>query len=341
MSDETLRRIVENSWHALEAEQATAERRLRTTPLPVDTEQGPLTAAVDHDGHRHLLIPVPANRKIRTNPDGPVLRLSGRALEDADTYQSYADLMLLEGDFGDLFTGLCVDVLDATRESPHAPIKALYGVLDRWKALFRAQRALLTPDQVVGLFGELTILKRLLERDPGAHRLWHGPSGYRHDFWGGATAVEVKASTSPEGRRPRIHGLDQLEAPAGGELWLAWFRLQRVMSAGVGTGFTELIGQTLYLCDDEQALLDLLAGAGFRPTDTDRYRNMSFLIGEERWYRVTPDFPGLTGEALASAGLTISALDVAYSIDLSGETPVPLPDDEVRAVLDRLPQEST
>lgn len=339
MNDETLRRIVESIWHALEAEQATSERRLRVTPLPVDTEQGPVSAAVDHDGSRHLLIPVPANRKIRSSPDGPVLRLRKRALEDADSYQSYADLMLLEGDFGDLFTELCVDVLAATRESPHTPVKALYGVLDRWKALFRAQGPLLTPEQIAGLFGELMVLKRTLEMDPSAHRLWRGPSGHRHDFWGGATAVEVKTSTSTQGRRPRIHGLDQLEAPAGGDLWLVWFRLQRVTAAGVGIGFTELVGQTLQLCDDERALLDLLAEAGCRPTDTDRYHEIRFSVGEERWYRVTPEFPSLTGEALASAGLTTTALDVAYSIDLSGELPVSLHNHEVPAVLERLTQE--
>lgn len=339
MNEEKLRSTVEKTWHALEAEQATTERRLRVTPLLVDTEQGPVSAAVDHDGLRHLLIPVPANRKVRSSPDGPVLRLSKRNLEDAETYQCYADLTLLEGDFGDLFTELCVDVLVATHDSPRTPVKALYGVLDRWKSLFRARGPLLTPEQVAGLFGELMVLKRLLQKDPSAHRLWRGPSGHRHDFWGGATAVEVKTSTSSQGRRPRIHGLDQLESPVGGALWLAWFRLQKVTSAGVGIGFTELIEQTVHLCDDEAALLDLLSEAGCRPTDTGRYHEIRFAVGEERWYQVTPDFPGLTGEALVSSGLTISALDVAYSIDLSGESPAPLHHDETDAVLDRLTQE--
>ncbi|MFD5199143.1 PD-(D/E)XK motif protein [Streptomyces sp. NPDC058375] len=339
MSDEALRRIVEENWNALEAEQTTTERSLRIAPLPVDTEEGTLVAAVDHEGYRHLLVPIPANRKIRSSLDGPVLRLSKRALEDADTYQNYADLILLQGDFGDLFTELCVDVLDATRGLPQSPVKALYGVLDRWKALFRTQGPVLTPEQAAGLFGELVVLKRLLEKDPSAHRLWRGPSGYRHDFWGGVTAVEVKTSISPEGRRPRIHGLDQLEAPGGGTLWLVWIRLQRVVSAEVGIGFTELIRHALDLCDDERALLDLLAEAGYRPADAGRYRDVRYSVGEERWYRVTPDFPGLTGEALASAGVTVSALDVTYSIDLSGDPPVPLSSDQVESALGRLTQE--
>ncbi|MFF3793332.1 PD-(D/E)XK motif protein [Streptomyces sp. NPDC001981] len=340
MSDETLRRIVGDSWAALEAEQTTGERRLRVARLPVGTEQGPLTAAVDHDGHRHLLVPVHAHRKIRPGLDGPVLRLGKRALEDEETYQNYADLGCLRHDFRDLFTELCVDVLGVTKGMPDNPVKALYGVLDRWKALFRTQGAPLGPEQIAGLFGELVVLKQLLEKDPSAHRLWCGPGGHRHDFWAGTTAVEVKASTSAEGRRPRIHGLDQLEAPVGGALWLAWFRLRRATTAGVGTSFSELVAQTLGLCDDEGALLDLLAGAGYRPADADRYQDVRFAVSEERWYRVGPDFPGLTGEALTTAGIPVWALDVEYTIDLSGESPAPLGHDQVPQVIDRLIRET-
>ncbi|MFH8472892.1 PD-(D/E)XK motif protein [Streptomyces sp. NPDC018000] len=340
MNDETLRRIVGDSWTSLEAEQTSGERRLRVTALPVDTDQGPLAAAVDHHGHRHLLVPIHTHRKIRLGLDGPVLQLRKRALEDEENYQNYADLGCLRHDFRDLFAELCVDVLSATREMPENPVKALYTVLDRWKALFRAQGVLLGPEQVAGLFGELVVLKRLLEKDPSAHRLWCGPGRYRHDFWAGTTALEVKTSTSAEGRRPRIHGLDQLEAPEGGALWLTWFRLRRTTATDVSTGFTELIEQVFALCDDESALVGLLAEAGYRPADADRYGDIRFSVTEERWYRVGPDFPGLTGEGLASAGVPVSVLDVEYTIDLSGESPAPLEPDQVPELLNRLIQES-
>ncbi|WP_405390589.1 PD-(D/E)XK motif protein [Streptomyces sp. NBC_01102] len=340
MTNEILSRIVEDSWTALESEQTSGERRLRVNPLPVDSQQGPLMAAVDHDGYRHLLVPIQAHQKIRLGLDGPVLHLGKRPLEDENTYQNYADLGCLRHDFKDLFTDLCVDVVGAARRTPENPVKALYGVLDRWKALFRTQGAPLGPSQVAGLFGELMVLKQLLEEDPSAHRLWRGPDGYRHDFWAVTTAVEVKASTSSEGRRPRIHGLDQLEAPEGGTLWLAWIRLRAAAAAGVGTGFVELIEQTLNLCDDEDALIGLLLRAGYRPADADRYQDVRFVVSEELWYQVGPGFPGLTGETLATAGIAVSVLDVEYTIDLTGESPAPSGRDQVRLVKDRLIQES-
>jgi hypothetical protein len=186
----------------------------------------------------------------------------------------------------------------------------------------------------------LVVLTRLLGEDPSAHRLWRGPEGHRHDFSAGAIALEVKSSAVSEGRRPRIHGLDQLEAPEGGTLCLAWFRLQRTTANSSGTAFVELVDQALRLCDDEGALLELLAGAGYRLPDADQYHDVRFAVGEERWYRVGPDFPGLTGQALKSAGVSVSALDVEYSIDLSGEIPAPLPPVEVSQVIDNMIRES-
>lgn len=341
MTDETLRKTLAAGWATLESEPTSGERRLRISPLPVDTAQGPLVAAVDHDGHRHLLIPIDANRKIRPGIDGPVLHLAKRPLEDEVSYQTYADLGCLRHDLRDLFSDLCLDVLTTAEQMPQNPVKALYGVLDRWKALFQTRNTPLNPSQIAGLFGELLVLTRLLERDPSAHRLWSGPGGHRHDFSGETSAVEVKASTSTDGRRPRIHGLDQLAAPAQGDLWLTWFRLSRAAKTAGGTGFVELIGQALSLCDDESALLGLLAQAGYRPTDADRYQGVGFVVREERWYLVGAGFPGITREMLVGAGITVSAEDVEYTIDLSGDSPRPVGNDQVLLALDALTQGNT
>ncbi|MGW1050993.1 PD-(D/E)XK motif protein [Streptomyces sp. NPDC001118] len=340
MNDEAYRTLVEDHWVALETEQATGEHRLRVSQLPVATAQGPLAGAVDHEGYRHILVPVHTHRKIRTRPDGPVLRLRKRPLEDDDTYQTYADLACLRTDLNDLFTDLCVDVLSAVAALPDNPVKALYGVLDRWKALFQAQSALLGPEQIAGLFGELLVLDRLLARDSSAHRIWRGPEGRPHDFVAGKMAVEVKTSGAIGGRRPRIHGLDQLDAPPGGTLCLAWFRLGEPGASDSGLGFLELLEKTLHSCDDESALLEMLAASGYRPIDAEKYQSIRFVVMEERWYKVGSDFPRLTTRALADAGVPISVLDVEYTIDLSRDVPPPMAADEAVQILDRLIQES-
>ncbi|MFD5078373.1 PD-(D/E)XK motif protein [Streptomyces sp. NPDC058371] len=338
MNEDELHSLVEQRWAALEAEPTSGERRLRVAELSVATGSGPLAVAVDHEGHRHLLVPIHTHIKVRTGLDGPVLRLRKRPLEGADTYQTYADLACLRNDLSDLFSELCVDVLEEAVALPENPVKALYRVLDRWKSLFRTQGLPLGPEELAGLFGELTVLNRLLAKDPSAHRIWHGPQGYRHDFAAASNAVEVKASTGSEGRRPRIHGLDQLEAPTGGTLCLAWLRLHRT-SSSVGVRFVDSVNEALRLCDDEGALLELLAKAGYRLADADLYEDVCFAIGEERWYRVDANFPGLTGEALTTAGVPVSVLDVDYTIDLSGEVPAPMKPAQVTQMIEKLVQE--
>ncbi|MFE7662314.1 PD-(D/E)XK motif protein [Streptomyces celluloflavus] len=339
MNEDELRSLVEQHWIALEAKQTTGERRLRVADLPVMSASGPLAVAVDHYSHRHLLVPIHAHMKVRAGLDGPVLRLRKRPLEDSESYQIYADLGCLRDDLSDLFTKLCVDVLKQATELSDNPLKALYRVLDRWKSLFRTQGPPLGPQELAGLFGELTVLNRLLAMDPSAHRIWRGPEGYRHDFSAAFNAVEVKAGTGSEGRRPRIHGLDQLEASDDGTLCLVWFRLHRTTTGGVGTRFVESVDEALRLCDDEAVLLELLSKAGYRLADADLYESVCFAVAEERWYRVDAAFPGLTGEALTGAGLPVSVLDVEYTIDLSGDLPAPMEPGQVSQMIENLVQE--
>ncbi|MFJ4988119.1 PD-(D/E)XK motif protein [Streptomyces sp. NPDC088732] len=339
MNDDMLRAMVEERWGALGEEPATGESRLRISQLPVDTTYGSLAVAVDHEGHRHVLVPIQGHSKVRGGLDGPVLFLRKRALEDEETYQTYADLGCLQDDLSDLFTDLCVDVLSAIVELRGNPIKALYGVLDRWRALFRTHGAPLGAEQLAGLFGELVVLERLLRIDSSAHRIWHGPEGHRHDFSAGSVAIEVKSTAATAGRRPRIHGLDQLEAPEGGSLCLTWFRLRPAAPTEKGSAVPDLVERILKLCDDEPALLELLGAAGYRASDADRYREVRFLVGEERWYRVDTHFPALTRQTFSTA-VPVSVLDVEYSVDLSGDVPAPMERFQVAETIEALIQES-
>jgi hypothetical protein len=326
----TERELIETRWRRLESEWASGERKVRVADLPVETINGRMAVAVDYDGHRHILVPISSHQKVRRGLDGPVLLLRKRPLEGENTYQTYADLGCLRVDVNDLFTILCAEILQAVDSVADNPIKALYRVLDRWKALFQTKGTPLGPEQLSGLFAELTVLNRLLEEDPSAHSLWRGPSGHRHDFTVETAAVEVKASMSSKGRRARIHGLDQLEAPDGGALRLAWYRLQR---NAVGQSLVELVEHALHLCDDELALLGLLTEAGYLSSDSEHYGGVRFSIIEERWYTVDAEFPRLTSNDLATAAIPSAVLDVAYTIDLSGEPPNPLAQDRVKEYL--------
>ncbi|WP_040797531.1 PD-(D/E)XK motif protein [Nocardia higoensis] len=332
-----LRDVLDDQWQRLESSVPQSSSVLRVTELPVSTRYGSLMAATDADGFRHLLIAVDPHQAVRKFPDGPVLRLRKRTLEDDEARRTYADLVCLRKDLDHTFTTLCADVLLATEASPTSPMKALNAVLARWKALIQNPGPPLGPQQLAGLFGELLILRRLLERDNAAHQLWRGPQGYKHDFSGDATAIEVKTSTSRTGRYVRVHGLDQLEPPTGGMLDVVWLRLGTAVDQGIGVA--DLVEHVLELCDDECALLDLLAAAGLHLADLEHYRLKRFTIDEERWYRVDVGFPRLTTVDLAVASVSANVRDVDYTIDLSGDSPQAMDDGLVERHLEALLQE--
>ena len=333
--NDALRKLIADHWIELEAEPVSGERKLRVANLPGGTL---LAVAVDHEGHRHILIPVGSHQKVRHGLDGTVLRLRKRPLEDAESYQPYADLACLRPDLDDLFSALCADVLETTESFSGTPIKALYRVLDRWKALFSVQGAPLGHEQLAGLFAELKVLERLLEVDPSAHRLWRGPSGHRHDFTSLTMAVEVKASLTEGARRTRVHGLDQMDPPPDGALYLAWYRLTR--DSTQSERFLDLVDRILRLCDDESAVLGLLAEAGYRTGDVDHYHDVRFVIAEARWYIADSTFPALRETDLVAAGIPISVTDVTYTIDLSTDPPHPQDDTHVNEHLNAMIQES-
>ncbi|SEL58465.1 PD-(D/E)XK motif protein [Streptacidiphilus jiangxiensis] len=339
-AEERLRSLVEERWQALLAEPPSTECMFRTSELALSTPNGSVVVAVDHEGHRHLMVPMESRRRLRRGIDGPALVLRRQPLEDEDTYCVYADLACMRRDLDDLFTGLCVDVLAALEPGVEDAVRALHRVLDHWRSLFRSSADLLGPAQLAGLFGELLLLGRLLEADPGAHRLWLGPSGYRHDFSSMLAAVEVKSAVAPDGRRARIHGLDQLDPPPGGNLALVWFGLERTEHSTPGSSSVpDLVRRAMAQCDDERSLTDRLASVGYAPADEAYYQDVRFVVIEERWFLVDRDFPGLTATRLSAAGVPVTVQAVEYTVDLSGETPATMTGTAVAELIGMMLQE--
>ncbi|WP_328980605.1 PD-(D/E)XK motif protein [Streptomyces canus] len=326
-----LRSVLDEHWDRLEAEPAPHTDVLRTSVLPVETSHGPVLAAVDVTGARHLMIPLRARQRIAETPVGAALTIRERPLQNEDGYTRYADIACGRRELGDVFTGLCRDVLVALEADSTRPYHTARVVVDRWRQLFAPLPRALTPAQVTGLFGELLVLVRLLEDDPDAVRHWVGPEGDRHDFSDGLRAVEVKSVvTASERRSVQVHGLDQLEAPAGGSLLLAWHRLE---AHPEGESLPELVTRVRRLCGDELALLGKLAHLGYRPSGEDHRHEPRLRLAESRWHLVDDDFPRLTAASLIGQAPPVGVLDVQYTVDLAAVRTAPLDDAAVDDLL--------
>ncbi|MGK5170498.1 PD-(D/E)XK motif protein [Geodermatophilus sp. CPCC 205761] len=284
----------------------------RTAAVGVDTAQGPLLAGVDTQGRRHLLVPIAGRHTLREELDGKAVVLRRRALEDERRYQEYASLELVDERLDVLFTALCVEVSERVAAEPERAVGALREVLKDWKALLAGNREVLSSSALAGLFGELYLLRSLLEQDPGAVAFWTGPTGSAQDFHRGLDAVEVKTTTSPEGRVVIIHGADQLDVTAPGRLTLHWSRLQ----SGQGTSVPELVEEVLRRTDDAGRFRALLRKVGYHETDSELYGRQRFEVIEQRTYVVGPGFPRIVPAGLSGDAVLGGVGPIDYTVDL-------------------------
>lgn len=145
--------------------------------------------------------------------------------------------------------------------------------------------------------------------------------------------MEVKSSaTVSERRLLQVHGLDQLEPPEDGELFVAWHRLQPDPR---GRTLDELVARARDLCDDEAAFLSKLARLGYRWSDQDQDGPRLSPV-ESRWYPVDDGFPKLTTTSIPGAEVPAGVLDVRYTVDLAGVRTDRLDDEAVNDLLARM-----
>jgi hypothetical protein len=309
-----LRDVVVDRWRVLERAAAESSSAIVTSATPVNTLQGPVLLGIDASGNCHLLVPLAPRQQVVPDLAGRAVHLYVRPLEDAAHYQHYADLALLDPSLLDVFTSLCEDVLAAVETSPAKAVRALRRVLDEWRQLLSGAQGPLNAQALAGLFGELTVLRDLLRANSALVESWRGPDGAAKDFHLGRSAIEVKTTTAPEGRTIRVHGTDQLEPPAGGDLCLVWFRLSRMDS---GRSVPDLVDEVLDLADNAAPVRKGLAELGYRERDVDRYSSQRYEVVERRCYLVGASFPRIVSAALTGDALEPGVGDLVYSVDLN------------------------
>lgn len=286
--------------------------RFRSAEIGTRTPHGPVLAAVQDDGTRHLLVPIDPRHTLKQDLDGESVTLRRRVLEDESSYRVYAALALVDDQLRDLFAALCVEVVARIEAQPSRAVAALHRALADWRALLTGARRTLTPAALAGLFGELYVLRAMTAADPGAVAFWTGPSGSAQDFHKVPDALEVKATTSPESRVVRIHGVDQLDLAEPGRLVLTWLRLR----TDRGRSVPELVDELTESVDDPSALVVALAAVGYDARDREVYARRSFEVVEQRSYRVRPGFPRIVAASLVGDATLAGVGAVHYDVDL-------------------------
>lgn len=205
----------------------------------------------------------------------------------------------------DLFEGLCNTLATALTHSAdsESSLAVALAHLRRWKRFLSGSSQRLSPEEVRGLYGEISFLLELLDhgmRDVDAVSAWRGPERSQQDFIFGDSAVEIKSLAGTERSVVRISSEDQLE-PLQDMLYLRIYRLSEMPDAASSRALNAIIEAAYAVLADSDAVDALdrkLAAYGYAPLP--EYDKPSFVVSAVLTYHVDGEFPRLVRSGLAN-----------------------------------------
>lgn len=324
---------IERRWTQLGEGPQAGEMKI--LDLPQSVAGVPVYLGVAADGAR-MLVPFKKDehRSFRPETKSKGVQLLVRQLEHDGGNRWFLDVVCTRSELRWLFSSFVADILLRFRRHPERDPPAIVRTcFAAWRALFAGADRRLSAKQLAGLFGELYVLSRLLDRSPRAIGLWRGPLRDPHDFVSPGLDVEVKTTLSSEDDVVHIHGLEQLSAPNEGLLHLAHLRVE-VPNAD-GESVPDLVDH-LKAVDVSGRLVALLEAGGYHEEHRNSYADLAFNVVDERWFAVGGDFPRLSAESFADAQVPLGLSDFRYALDLSTVMAIPLAETTVEAVLDSM-----
>lgn len=220
-------------------------------------------------------------------------------------------LSLEEPAHRELFATVCADVLSfAGADTAADGLKLVLARLDAWRLFLRSLAGGMSRSEIIGLIGELCVMKMIVERRPSLVATWRAPDDAVHDFENAGQALEVK-TTLGAGSRVRISTLDQLDQAGLDQLCLLHVRL---FETPLGERVDDLIDAISSRLETEASRRDFsnaLLRRGLRPDDTAARSGLRTSLQQITAYAVTEAFPRLNRSDVP-AGI----VEASYAIEL-------------------------
>lgn len=245
------------------------------------------------------------------------------------------EIRLLDKSQIDIFRALCADLMTATRQlrrsDDQAGIDIILARLRRWRELLKNRRdKRLTESQIIGLFGEILLLRDIfLRRLPACDAVaaWRGPHGDEQDFLVGDCLIELKTQLSSADSKLQISSENQLDSQSG-HIWICH---QKLGIGGAATASARTLNSLIAEVDELLGANDTGARDRFLATliefgyaklqdyDTDHW-----VLNERNYFSVEEGFPRITGSDLPAG---VGA--VQYSITLESCVPFRISENHV------------
>jgi hypothetical protein len=280
--------------------------------------------AIDSKKQRHFLISVlPDEAELWDVSSRGVSATTRELTFDSNNIVNYIDVVCLDKDGNEAFDLLCRDIIKSLTKQSEQPAILIKKIIWKWRKFWsNIPKNILSGEEVVGLFGELLFLLNWVTKYVNyaeAVKRWRGAFGSRHDFEWEGRAVEVKTTTSTRGHLHRINGIDQMEPPDGGKLYMFSVVVREEASAinSLPNMVNNLRNKFAEDFDALDKLDSALIQAGYLTSHEEDYREICFDIIEQKIYEVKENFPKLTISDFLN-GLPSGIEKVEYEINLNG-----------------------
>jgi len=213
----------------------------------------------------------------------------------------------------DLFATVCADALQAATGAPQVEGLAFFlARLRAWRYFLRERRSGLTRNEIVGLMGELVVLRRLIQEDARLLADWTAPDDGLHDFERAGHALEVKSTLGPAATL-HISSLDQLDTSGLQRLDLLHVRLVETPEGecvgDVIQGIISCLTQDAARRDFDNALLR----RGLMPDDIGARNSPRASVRTLTAFAVEKNFP-----RLIRASVPLAVTEAEYTVELRG-----------------------
>lgn len=213
--------------------------------------------------------------------------------------KSFLLIILANNSLKDIFSVLCEDLINsmAAENDEKVVIAELLNRLEKWRSLLeKAALPGLTGEEQRGLFGELTMLDKMLERLPDRKACmlaWTGAIGKPQDFQGVGWSVEVKTCLPGNHHKIQINGERQLDTRGLDFLALHQVIIEKSNSEGIS--LNAMVDNVTERLKDDFSLLtrfrSLLAEAGYFDHQRDLYEEPQYVVRQENSFEVKEEFP--------------------------------------------------
>lgn len=308
-------------WTKLDSSNPAGDKLNAKQPFPDISNK--ILFAIDSEKKRHILIILTESEGGLDDRNSRGLTVLTRDLRIHDKEpERYLDIECRDSAGYAAFDIIGLEIAKELSKAHYPPAEIVRRILARWRRFWgQIPSEMLSREELFGLCAELWFLSHWLI--PSIAPLeaivrWRGPYGARHDFEWPGRSVEVKVSSSPRGRIHHIHGLEQLESPEGGNLFLYSLLIRE--ERGGQYSLPLLISECRRLLDSDAEAMEefeaTLVRTGYSPAHDEEYGKIMFRIAGEALFTVDNNFPRLLPGSIAG-GIPPGIERVEYEINLN------------------------